>query len=86
MKNFLTIKEANKFLYNYSITIDKAIRTDKENHNYFIFNYLNLPHSFSEILTSYFYTDNLCVRYFSENEIIIAANEIRRIINMKAFL
>jgi len=88
-KSITSIHEANEFLkLTYSIKIDNSIGND----NVYLFNYdydydnLSLDLYKPNHLRRYFYIDNCYTRYFSENEIIIASNEIRRMFNLKAFL
>jgi hypothetical protein len=82
-KSITSIHEANEFFKSVIlIKIDNSVGND----NVYLFNFDVKSIPYIQTLRRYFYTDNGCVRYFSESEIIIAANEIRRMFNLKAFL
>ena len=89
---FKTIDEAANFLNTLNVRVCPSYtHTQSGNRDIYFLNYhdkyaVKPGDLFKNSCKSYFYTPNFQIRYFSYDEMLIAINEIRRIINMKAFL
>jgi len=89
---FKTIDEAADFLNTLNVKVCSSYThtTSVNRDNYFLnyhSTYVVKPGDlFKNSCKKYFYEPGFKIRYFSYDEMLVAINEIRRIINMKAFL